>query len=124
MKIKYTAILSIVSALIFTSLPVASSAISSAEYYNSGQASGQYLGEYSTTITRTKKLGNIFKNDQPNDYSSVWRDHYSYDRLYMPHQIKATGKKIFIFSPKARQWAAYNPSGALVGFGRANGGNS
>jgi hypothetical protein len=53
--------------------------------------------------------------------SSLWKDQYR-DPLVMPKTIKRTGEKIFIFSPKARQWAAYNSSGALMGYGRANGG--
>lgn len=52
-----------------------------------------------------------------------WRDQYN-DPLLMPKSIKSTGEETFIFSPRARQWAAYNGSGELVGFGRANGGSS
>lgn len=51
----------------------------------------------------------------------VYKDQYS-DQLVLPPNIKATGEKIFIFSPKGKQWAAYEENGSLVGYGRANGG--
>jgi hypothetical protein len=51
----------------------------------------------------------------------IWKDQYK-DPLVMPHTIKKVGEKVFIFSPKAKQWAAYDPNGMLVGYGRANGG--
>lgn len=53
----------------------------------------------------------------------IWRDQYN-DPLLMPKSIKATGESVFVFSPRARQWAAYNGSGQLVGYGRANGGSN
>jgi hypothetical protein len=56
---------------------------------------------------------------------SIWRDEYATaDPRLMPKEIKSTGKNIFIFSPKMRQWGAYNSSGELIAFGRANGGDS
>jgi len=51
----------------------------------------------------------------------IWQDQYN-DPLLMPKNIRATGERVFVFSPRARQWAAYNGSGQLVGYGRANGG--
>lgn len=58
------------------------------------------------------------------DSGSIWRDEYAAaDPRLMPKNIKSTGKNIFIFSPKMRQWGAYNSSGQLIAFGRANGGD-
>lgn len=58
------------------------------------------------------------------DTGSIWRDEYATaDPRLMPKTIKPTGKNIFIFSPKMRQWGAYNGSGDLIAFGRANGGD-
>ncbi|MBS0351190.1 MAG: L,D-transpeptidase [Proteobacteria bacterium] len=62
-------------------------------------------------------------NDDGIGAGFVWQDQYN-DPLLMPKTIKPVGENVFIFSPKARQWAAYNGSGQLVGFGRANGGGS
>lgn len=56
-----------------------------------------------------------------NSSGSVYKDQY-HDPLVMPKVVKSTGEKTFIFSPKARQWAAYNSNGTLAGYGRANGG--
>lgn len=39
-----------------------------------------------------------------------------------PNQIRAPGVRTFIFSPRAKAWGAYSPSGRLVGYGRASGG--
>ncbi len=57
--------------------------------------------------------------DYPN--FGIWRDQYS-DKLVLPQFIKATGERMFIFTPKGKQWAAYNEDGTLTGYGRANGG--
>lgn len=40
-----------------------------------------------------------------------------------PSRIRATGSKIFVFSPRMRQWAAYSAGGELLKTGRANGGS-
>jgi hypothetical protein len=53
----------------------------------------------------------------------IWQDQYN-DPLLMPKSLRPTGEKVFVFSPRARQWAAYNATGQLVGYGRANGGAS
>lgn len=60
------------------------------------------------------------------EYSnSLWRDEYATaDPRLMPKDIKPTGRNLFVFSPKMRQWGAYNGSGELIAFGRANGGDS
>lgn len=39
-----------------------------------------------------------------------------------PSSIPAFGKRMFIFSPRYKVWAAYDESGQRVGYGRANGG--
>jgi L,D-transpeptidase-like protein len=67
--------------------------------------------------------GPIGGGDNDISVGFIWRDQYS-DPLLMPRSIKATGDGVFVFSPRARQWAAYNSSGQLVGYGRANGGGS
>ncbi len=41
-----------------------------------------------------------------------------------PAQRKATGRKVFIFDPKAAAWAAYDSKGHLVKTGAASGGKS
>lgn len=41
-----------------------------------------------------------------------------------PKTIPALGKRMFIFSPRHKRWAAYDESGQRVGHGRANGGSS
>ncbi len=43
-------------------------------------------------------------------------------RRSFPSRIKAPGRRVFIFSPRRRAWAAYSPAGQLVGYGRASGG--
>lgn len=51
--------------------------------------------------------------------------HYLRDsrgRDYFPRQIAPTGKKQFIFDPKAYAWAAYDPEGHRVMTGSASGG--
>lgn len=53
----------------------------------------------------------------------IWQDQYN-DPLILPKNVKSTGEKVFVFSPRARQWAAYNGQGRLMGYGRANGGSS
>lgn len=40
-----------------------------------------------------------------------------------PKQIRATGERVFVFSPRLKAWAAYAPDGQRVGYGRANGGS-
>jgi L,D-transpeptidase catalytic domain len=62
-------------------------------------------------------------NDDGIGAGFIWQDQYN-DPLLMPKSVKPVGENVFIFSPKARQWAAYNGAGQLVGFGRANGGGS
>lgn len=52
---------------------------------------------------------------------SAWSDQYS-DPLKLPSTIRQQGVNTFIFSPRHLQWAAYNPTGGLVAYGRANGG--
>jgi lipoprotein-anchoring transpeptidase ErfK/SrfK len=41
---------------------------------------------------------------------------------YFPEQREATGKKVFIFDPKATAWAAYDRDGHRVRTGSASGG--
>lgn len=41
---------------------------------------------------------------------------------YFPEQRPATGRKVFIFDPKATAWAAYDSKGHLVETGSASGG--
>lgn len=41
---------------------------------------------------------------------------------YFPEKRQATGKKVFIFDPKATAWAAYDAQGNRVKTGSASGG--
>lgn len=41
---------------------------------------------------------------------------------YFPQQRPATGRKVFVFDPKATAWAAYDSQGNLIKTGRASGG--
>ena len=43
-------------------------------------------------------------------------------RGYFPEHREATGRKVFIFDPKATAWAAYDKDGVLVETGSASGG--
>ncbi len=43
-------------------------------------------------------------------------------RFYFPETRPATGKKVFVFDPKATAWAAYDAEGHLVKTGSASGG--
>ena len=62
---------------------------------------------------------------------STYHDHYyEYDR-YQYHEDMTSGfpisiapqhEPIFFFSPKHKQWAAFDRDGVRVGYGRANGG--
>jgi len=60
------------------------------------------------------------------DYGVVHHTrHYLRDtrgRDYFPQTLKATGKKQFIFDPKASAWAAYDAEGQRVMTGSASGG--
>lgn len=77
-----------------------------------------------TAPVYAEPIGKLGANNNDNvGVGFIWQDQYN-DPLLMPKSIKATGDKVFIFSPRARQWAAYNGSGQLVGYGRANGGAS
>jgi hypothetical protein len=42
----------------------------------------------------------------------------------LPGKIAAPGQREFIFSPRLRAWAAYDPSGTKLSGGTANGGNN
>ncbi|WP_419418809.1 L,D-transpeptidase [Legionella sp. D16C41] len=51
--------------------------------------------------------------------------HYSFDNKgsnYFPEKRPATGRKVFIFDPKATAWAAYDANGVRVKTGSASGG--
>ncbi|VEG90446.1 L,D-transpeptidase [Legionella spiritensis] len=51
--------------------------------------------------------------------------HHSMDNKgssYFPDKRQATGRKVFIFDPKATAWAAYDAQGNRVKTGRASGG--
>jgi len=43
---------------------------------------------------------------------------------YFPNQQPATGRKVFVFDPKATAWAAYDRDGVLVRTGSASGGKA
>lgn len=70
----------------------------------------------------------------PNDGSTVVVDdngyahhttHHSMDNkgtMYFPDKREATGRKVFIFDPKATAWAAYDAAGNRIKTGRASGG--
>lgn len=79
------------------------------------------LGALSAPI-HAQSMGSI---NGSNDIGAgfLWQDQYN-DPLLMPRSIKSTGDRVFVFSPRARQWAAYNGVGELMGYGRANGGAS
>lgn len=42
---------------------------------------------------------------------------------HFPATRPATGRRVFIFSPKTKSWAAYNEQGSRVNTGRASGGS-
>lgn len=53
--------------------------------------------------------------------------HYSTDNKganYFPESQPATGRKVFVFDPKATAWAAYDANGMRVKTGRASGGQA
>lgn len=53
--------------------------------------------------------------------------HYSMDNKgagYFPASQPATGRKVFVFDPKATAWAAYDAEGNRVKTGRASGGKA
>lgn len=80
-----------------------------------------FLGVISTPMFAFNSTMNRY--DDVVGMGIIWRDQYN-DPLILPKSIKSTGEKVFVFSPRARQWAAYNGQGQLMGFGRANGGAS
>jgi lipoprotein-anchoring transpeptidase ErfK/SrfK len=51
---------------------------------------------------------------------SMGADHRGYN--YFPKKRAATGKKLFVFDPKATAWAAYDADGNRVNTGSASGG--
>lgn len=51
-------------------------------------------------------------------------DNYSRSSRAFPQKRAATGNRVFIFSPRAHAWGAYDESGNLVRTGRASGGKS
>ena len=52
-----------------------------------------------------------------------WENGGSYNASSVfPSSRPATGRRVFIFSPSARMWAAYDKDGDLVKTGRASGG--
>lgn len=54
----------------------------------------------------------------------AYADHYrGFYNARFPGKIRAVGYKFFVFSPRMRQWAAYDASGTLVQTGRGNGGS-
>lgn len=56
-----------------------------------------------------------------------YRAHHTMDSRgawHFPKTRPATGKKVFIFDPKATAWAAYDASGHLVKTGSASGGKA
>jgi len=55
------------------------------------------------------------------NFPSPFHDNYR-DALMLPNTIKPQSTNVFLFSPRYMQWAAYDTSGQLVGYGRANGG--
>lgn len=69
-------------------------------------------------------------------YSNYYRQHHIYHKqryrndqkqshstARFPSQIRASGERIFVFSPRHKKWAAYDKSGNRVAHGRANGGS-
>ncbi len=41
----------------------------------------------------------------------------------LPSRIDSHGERVFIFSPRYKQWAAYDSRGVRVAYGKANGGS-
>ena len=108
----------------YTTLADARQVYNSSNYYTAPSRTNVYNSNYYSTSSSQK--GSNYNNAtfSASDPIGIWRDEYSaYDPRLMPERIKPTGKKIFIFSPKARQWGAYNSAGDLIAFGRANGGD-
>ncbi len=54
-------------------------------------------------------------------YTTAYADDYK-GQGHFPEQRPATGRKVFIFDPKATSWAAYDAKGHLVQTGSASGG--
>ena len=80
----------------------------------------------SLTLLSAQVYAQGFSYEGDNNYVSfgaIWQDQYG-DHLVLPKSIRSTGERVFIFSPKARQWAAYDSGGQVMGYGRANGGNN
>lgn len=60
-----------------------------------------------------------------NTGSYSWDMHHNYDRKgtsAFPDKRAGTGRKVFVFDPKATAWAAYDAQGNRVKTGRASGG--
>lgn len=57
-------------------------------------------------------------------YTHYTMDHNSDDKgsNYFPEKQVATGKKVFVFDPKATAWAAYDAEGNRIKTGSASGG--
>ncbi len=69
--------------------------------------------------------------ESPRLYANLRYNSSSYDRDQvarssisgLPKQISALGRRVFVFSPRLRKWAAYDSLGYRVAYGRANGGS-
>lgn len=55
-------------------------------------------------------------------HTSSTKKHHQSSGGGLPQKISARGERTFIFSPRARMWAAYDASGNRVSSGPANGG--
>jgi lipoprotein-anchoring transpeptidase ErfK/SrfK len=60
--------------------------------------------------------------DHENGFGGLHHNSDSTGRYSFPSQRAATGKKVFVFDPRATAWAAYNEEGKRIKTGRASGG--
>lgn len=65
------------------------------------------------TESVTDRFGNV--------HQAMHHESDSKGAAHFPVQRAATGKKVFVFDPKATAWAAYDASGNRIKTGRASG---
>lgn len=63
-------------------------------------------------------------DDGGNTHYTIHHSSDSKGSYHFPSKRQATGKKVFIFDPRATAWAAYDAQGNRVKTGRASGGKS
>lgn len=100
-------------------------AASSLFILQSTQASNWQTGKpigsvnYAPASSHVQLAANSKKKYKKKSYRKSAHRHHS---SVFPSKRKATGRTTFIFSPRYKAWAAYDPNGNLVRTGRASGG--